>query len=209
MVTVQQDTCVLFGNNNTLAAYLLTIYALPTLIAPVSNVRSTSLIQKTLEERLGIPPNLGVIIFIPIPEENLATNGMTIRSETSMIERSQYSPSIFKSISRGMSRRLKNRSGDSAQVSHPSAAVTAAPSPHSRSDSPASPRDREWSAIGKNSGFRNYIFQLLKDKVVMEVEEQETKETDGKETQDRGAEETKQSKQDVTETVMDTENVNQ
>lgn len=209
MVTVQQDTCVLFGSNNTLSAYLLTIYALPAFIAPVSNVRSTALIQKTLEEILGIPPNLGVIIFIPIPEENLATNGMTIRSEISIIERNQYSPSIFRSISRGMSRRLKNRSGQSAQVSHPSAAVTASPSPHTPSESPASPRDREWSATGKNSRFRKYISQLLKEKMTMEVEEQETMETEGKETQDRGTEETKQSKQDVTETITETENVDQ
>ncbi|KAJ6121138.1 hypothetical protein N7523_005418 [Penicillium sp. IBT 18751x] len=180
MVTIQQETCVLFGSNHTLSAYLLTIYALPSTIAPVTNVRSTALIQNTLEELLGIPPNLGVIIFIPIREENLATNGTTVRSEISMIERNEDSPSIFKSISRGMSRRLKNHSGQSASVSQPSAAITASPSPHTPCESPASPREKELGATGKEGGFRKRIFQLLKDKMTMEVEDKEATEAQEK-----------------------------
>ncbi|KAJ5676539.1 uncharacterized protein N7477_002172, partial [Penicillium maclennaniae] len=162
MVTIQQDTCVLFGSNNTLSAYLLTIYALPSMIAPVTNVRSTALIQNTLEELLGIPPNLGVTIFIPVREENLATNGTTIRNEISMIERNEDSPSIFKSISR------------------PSAAITASPSPHTPCERPASPREKELGTTGKEGGFRKRIFQLLKDKMTMEVEDKEATEAQEK-----------------------------
>ncbi|KAJ5126552.1 hypothetical protein N7448_007331 [Penicillium atrosanguineum] len=209
MVTVQQDICVLFGSNNALSAYLLTIYALPSLIAPVTNVRSTALIQNTFEELLGIPPSLGVIIYIPIPEENLATNGMTIRSEISIIERNEDSPSIFKSISRGMSRRLKNRSGQSVPVSQPSAAATASPSPHTPSESPASPREKELGAMGKDSGFRKRIFQLLKDKMTMEVEEKETMEAQGKEVREEVVEETKPTKNGAIATITKTEKIDQ
>lgn len=214
MVTVQSDTCVLFGSNNALSAYLLTIYALPSFIAPVTNVRSTALIQNALEELLGIPPNLGVIIYIPVPEENLATNGMTIRSEISIIERNEDSPSIFKSISRGMSRRLKNRSGQSAPVSQPSAAATASPSPHTPSESPASPREKEWGAMGKDGGFRKRIFQLLKDKMTMEVEEKEAMEAQEKKSKEREAreealEEAKPAKNSAAPTLTGTENVDQ
>jgi len=101
MVTVQQETYVLFGSNS-LPSYLLTVYALPVFIAPVTNLRNTALIQKALEDLLGIPPSLGVVIYIPIPEANLATNGMTVRSEISQIERSEQgdSPNLFKSVSK-------------------------------------------------------------------------------------------------------------
>lgn len=205
MVTVQQETCVLFGSNNTLPSYLLTVYALPSLIAPVTNLRNTTLIQKALEELLCIPPSLGVILFIPIPEANLATNGMTARSEITQLERSDQgdSPNLFKSISRSMSRRLKTSSGQSVPFSLSSAVVTASPSTRTPSEGPVSPRDREWGAI-REHGIRKRLFRLLRENLKQEADEKEKKNEDKEKhaeegVKDKKAADTKQAK-DITET---------
>lgn len=118
MVTLHQDCGVFFGNTNELS-YLLKIYALPSFIAPITNIRNTSLIQTAIQDLLHIPSNQGVVIYIPVPEDNLATNGSTARSEISRLERDnrEESPGIFKTISRSMSRRLKAASGNSASAS--------------------------------------------------------------------------------------------
>jgi hypothetical protein len=177
MVTVQQESCVLFGSNNTLPSYLLTVYGLPSFIAPVTNIRNTTLIQRALEELLGIPPILGVIIYIPVSEENLATNSMTVRGEISQMERSEQgdSPNLFKSISRSMSRRLKTSSGQSVPFSMPSAAATASPSAHTPSEGPASPRDKELGE-GTRTSIRKRLFKLLGDRMTMEAQEKESQE---------------------------------
>lgn len=129
---------MIFGSNVTLPVYLLKIYALPSFIAPVTNLRNACLIQNALFDLLGIPPNLGVVIFLPIVEDNFATNGSTIRDEISRLERNDdVSPSFFKSISRTTSRRLKSNSGQSAPFS-PSTAVLS-PSTDPRFDPLQSP----------------------------------------------------------------------
>lgn len=211
MVTVQQETCVLFGSNNTLPSYLLTVYALPSLIAPVTNLRNTTLIQKALEELLGIPPSLGVIIFIPIPEANLATNGMTVRSEITQLERSDQgdSPNLFKSISRSMSRRLKTSSGQSAPFSLGSAVATASPSTRTPSEGPVSPRDREWGAI-REYGIRKRLFRLLRENLKQEADEKEEKTKEDKEKQaEEGAEEKEVAETKQTKDIAETENIDQ
>ena len=80
MVLVQEAIPLVFAGNDE-PAYLLTITALPSEIAPTKNKRATALTQDFLWETIGIPAPRGVIRFVPIAEENLATNGMTALGE--------------------------------------------------------------------------------------------------------------------------------
>lgn len=116
LVTIDQNTDLLFGTT-VCPAYLLRVSALPCLIAPLTNLRNTTLIQSVIQEMFGISPEKGVIIFNPVAEENLATNGITAREEIDRLERNDQSPSLFKSISRSMSRRMKRNSGNSVPLS--------------------------------------------------------------------------------------------
>jgi hypothetical protein len=118
LVAVDEDALLTFGNAAH-SAYLIKISALPSLIAPLTNQRNTSLIQTALLNLLGIPSDRGIIIFDSVGEDNLATNGATARGEISRLELSDHgnSSNIFKSISRSMSRRLKSSSGNSVPMS--------------------------------------------------------------------------------------------
>jgi hypothetical protein len=95
----------------------LKVSALTSLIAPLTNSRNANLIQSMVHEIFDIPPDMGVVIFNPMGESNLGTNGKTARDEIDRLERSDQNPSIFKSISRSMSRRKKTSSGTSAPLS--------------------------------------------------------------------------------------------
>ncbi|KAI2907878.1 hypothetical protein CBS63078_4729 [Aspergillus niger] len=118
MTTIQEDACIQFGRVN-LPAYLMKVFALPYLIAPITNLRSTILIQAALQEILHVAANRGVILYIPIPEENFATNGVTMMGEIARLERSSpdHGSGLFKTVSRTMSRRLKSTSSQSAPIS--------------------------------------------------------------------------------------------
>ncbi|CAG7961155.1 unnamed protein product [Penicillium nalgiovense] len=135
LVTIDQNADLLFGNTSG-PAYLLKITALSSLIGPLTNLRNTTLIQSTIQEMFGIAPDKGVVIYNPASEDNLATNGTTARGEIDRLERidSSNSPSIFKSISRSMSRRMKSSSGNSAPIS-----LTSVMSPDVVTPSPTSP----------------------------------------------------------------------
>lgn len=187
MLTVQPDTLMIFGSHRTLPVYLLTIYALPSLIAPVTNLRNTNLIQDALNELLGIPPSLGVVIFLSIPEDNFATNKATIRDEIQRLERNdEMSPGLFKTISHTMSRRLKSNSGSSAPFSLPSTASALSPSTNPGSGSLQSPvvanaadlligEDRGRS-LRKRDSLRALMRRHLKDK----LKDKDSKENDGR-----------------------------
>jgi len=62
-------------------AYVLTIHALPSQMQPTTNKRNAALIQKNLEELLGVRPARGFLRFIPAPEDNTARNGKTLAGE--------------------------------------------------------------------------------------------------------------------------------
>ncbi|KAJ5948326.1 hypothetical protein N7466_001341 [Penicillium verhagenii] len=161
MLTVQQDTGVFFGNTTELS-YLLKIYALSSFIAPVTNLRNTNLIQTAMHDLLHIPMNQGIIVFIPVPEENLATNGLTAGSEISrLIQNDQdESPNIFKTISRTMSRRLKSSSDQTAPISLPSTVGTSTASPSMQTEihhSPIVVDDTLMSPEEKRRGIRKRI----------------------------------------------------
>lgn len=181
---------MIFGSNTTLPAYLLKIYALHSCIAPVTNLRNTTLIQVAFEELLGIPPSSGVVIYIPIPEDNLATNGKTVRDEILRLERTDQedtsSGGLFKTISRGMSRRrLKSSSGNSAPISLP---ATTSPSTNTPIDVVQSPvrneavdeviADRQGRRISDVAGLKATVRRRLLGRLGVMAKEKETKDNE-------------------------------
>lgn len=91
-------------------AYLLTITALPSQIAPTMNKRNAGLIQAFLQESLDISAKRGVIRFTSIAEENLATNGLTTLGEIEQLERSscEEGGATMRSLSRNNGRKKKS-----------------------------------------------------------------------------------------------------
>jgi hypothetical protein len=92
---------MLFGGNFD-PAYTLTITALGSQLQPVTNKRNAALLGKAMEESLGVAPNRGVIRFLAMPEENLATDGKTIAGEIEELEResTENSTNLQRSLSR-------------------------------------------------------------------------------------------------------------
>jgi hypothetical protein len=72
-------------------AYILSIFALPSQLLPTTNKRNAALIQKHVEETLGVPPARGFLRFVPTQEEHLACNGKTMAGEIDELERSLQS----------------------------------------------------------------------------------------------------------------------
>lgn len=176
LVTIQQEACLCFGNTS-VPAYWLQVFALPSSIAPVTNLRNSKLIQAVLQELLDIAPDRGVIIYTPVGEDNLATNGVTARGEISRLERQDQadSPSIFKSISRSMSRRLKSPSAQSDPFSVTSPSVgTSSSAPTDILRSPIVPGEDagmlecfhvdDARRNRKRESLRSYVHRLLPEK---------------------------------------------
>jgi hypothetical protein len=68
-------------------AYTLTISAVSSQLQPVTNKRNAALLQKLMEESLGVPPSRGVVRFVVIPDENLATNSKTVAADIEALEK--------------------------------------------------------------------------------------------------------------------------
>ncbi|RDW90238.1 MIF domain protein [Aspergillus mulundensis] len=118
-VSIQIVPSLRFGNS-TMPAYSMKIFALPYLIAPITNLRSTILIQAALQDILHIPPASGIILYIPVAEENMATNNTTMMGEIARLQDDRgrgREPRFFQSLSRTLSRRKKSSSGASAPLS--------------------------------------------------------------------------------------------
>lgn len=110
IVTVAHSACLLFAGTWD-PAYIMTINALPCQLQPVTNKRNASLIAKNMDELLGVPPNRGLIKFVPIPEENLATDGKTVTMEIDELEKETTSNNfnLGRSLSRAASTNKGNR----------------------------------------------------------------------------------------------------
>ncbi|KAL4735646.1 hypothetical protein BDV11DRAFT_208303 [Aspergillus similis] len=119
-VSMQVIPSLRFGNS-TVPAYSMKVFALPYLIAPITNLRSTILIQAALHDILHIQPSRGIILYIPVAEENMATNNTTMMGEVARLQSDSQGrgreSGIFKSLSRSLSRRKKSSSGASAPLS--------------------------------------------------------------------------------------------
>jgi hypothetical protein len=86
MIIVNHSACLLLGGSFE-PTYVLTINALPVQVQPTTNKRNAALIQTFMAESIGVPSDRGIIKFIPIQEDSLATNGMTILGEIERLER--------------------------------------------------------------------------------------------------------------------------
>ena len=88
LVTIRHSACLLLAGSFD-PAYILTITAVPSQVQPVTNKRNAVLLQKLIEESLGVPPSRGIVKFSAIPEENYAFNGKTVAGDIEDLEREQ------------------------------------------------------------------------------------------------------------------------
>ncbi|KAK3375063.1 Tautomerase/MIF superfamily [Podospora didyma] len=86
VVTIQHGACMFFGGSFD-PAYVISIFALPTQLLPTTNKRNAALVQKHMEEAIGVSPARGFLRFVPTSEENLACNGKTIAGEIEELEK--------------------------------------------------------------------------------------------------------------------------
>ncbi|KAG0652376.1 hypothetical protein D0Z07_1458 [Hyphodiscus hymeniophilus] len=105
LVTVSHSACLLFAGSFD-PAYTMSITALQSQLQPVTNKRNAALLQKVMEDVLGVVPERGVIRFMPIAEANLATNGKTVAGEIGDLvkEGPEEASSIRRTLSRGKNR---------------------------------------------------------------------------------------------------------
>jgi hypothetical protein len=86
MITVNHSACLLLAGSFE-PTYLLTITALPVQLQPTTNKRNAALIQTFLSESLGVPLDRGIVKFVAIQDDCLATNGTTVLGEIENLER--------------------------------------------------------------------------------------------------------------------------
>jgi hypothetical protein len=87
VVSLHHGACMFFAGSFD-AAYIMTISALPSQVLPTTNKRNAALIQKHMEEAIGVQPKRGLLRFVPTQEENMANNGKTMAGEIDELERS-------------------------------------------------------------------------------------------------------------------------
>jgi len=56
-------------------------------LQPTTNKRNAALIQKHMEEAIGVAPSRGSVRFVPAAEENIACSGKTVAGEIDDLER--------------------------------------------------------------------------------------------------------------------------
>ncbi|TDZ27595.1 Macrophage migration inhibitory factor [Colletotrichum trifolii] len=76
VVNLQHGACMLFGGTFE-PAYTMTVHALPVEVGITKNKRNTALLQKHLQEAIGVSPARGFLKFVEVPAENMAHNGKT------------------------------------------------------------------------------------------------------------------------------------
>jgi hypothetical protein len=104
MITVNHSACLLLGGSFE-PTYVLTINALPIQLQPTTNKRNAALIQSFMCESIGVTADRGIIKFVPIQEECLAMNGMTILGDIERLERQNGEESGVKRAMTKSSRR--------------------------------------------------------------------------------------------------------
>ncbi|KAI9167375.1 hypothetical protein HJFPF1_03502 [Paramyrothecium foliicola] len=77
LVTVQHGICMLYGGSFD-PAYSVVISTLPCQVQATTNKRNTSLLQKHMEQALGVPAARGLVRYIPVPEECFGKDGRTV-----------------------------------------------------------------------------------------------------------------------------------
>lgn len=141
-VTIQHSACLCLGGSFQ-PAYFLNITTLPSLIQPATNKRNAALIQAFMSDVLSVSPDRGIVRFTPIPEEDLAINGRTMRAEIEKMEKqiAEEGSALKRVLSKGAHRRsLALRRQKSEELNRKASTKTLAisnPSAHMRL--PASP----------------------------------------------------------------------
>lgn len=118
MITVNHSACLLLGGSFE-PTYILTINALPVQVQPTTNKRNASLIQTFMAESIGVSPDRGIVKFIPIPEESLAMNGMTILGDIERMERQtgEDSSNIKRAVTKSSRKSVVAKAKSSMQLS--------------------------------------------------------------------------------------------
>ncbi|KAL6850976.1 hypothetical protein ACO1O0_008102 [Amphichorda felina] len=79
-VTLQHGACLIVGASLD-PAYLVAVHALPELVQTATNKRSAALLQRHIQDALGVVPARGIIRFVGVSEGSLATGGKTVAGE--------------------------------------------------------------------------------------------------------------------------------
>ncbi|TGO20218.1 hypothetical protein BPAE_0322g00060 [Botrytis paeoniae] len=86
-VTLKHSACFIVAGTFE-PAYIMTITGLPSQMQPTTNKRNASLLQNYMATtELYVEPERGIIKFVPLAEENFATNGKTVAGEIEELER--------------------------------------------------------------------------------------------------------------------------
>ncbi len=86
VITLHHGICMLFGGTFE-PACTLAIHALPSLLQPATNRRNAVLIQRHLQEALGVVSKRSYIRFEATPEDNIAIGGKTLAAEIEGLSR--------------------------------------------------------------------------------------------------------------------------
>lgn len=133
MIVATTDASILISGS-TEPAYLISLTALPSEIASMKNLRATTMVQEFVAESLKIPANRGVVKFQSVKEDEIGTNGITIRDEIDKIEAEEK---------RGLSLRSRQSTRTKRGSTLPSMSEAFGVMDHSRSNTPMLSRDGE------------------------------------------------------------------
>lgn len=147
--------CLLLGGSFE-PTYILTINALAVQLQPTTNKRNAALIQTLMAESIGVSPDRGIIKFLPIPEENLAMNGMTILGEIERLER-QYAEETSSSLKCAIINSWEKRTVFKAKsnIQLPRNGSKASPSARTVSIPPTPSDERLYSGVAVNEKVMN------------------------------------------------------
>ncbi|KAI9872483.1 MAG: hypothetical protein M1830_001570 [Pleopsidium flavum] len=117
MVNVAHSACLIFGGTFD-PAYTLALTALPSQIQPTTNKRNAAVTQTFMTEALGVPAHRGVIKFVAIAEENLATHGQTVLGEMEALDRNTPEESGSRKSSVSISKNENRKKSIAAVLMH-------------------------------------------------------------------------------------------
>ncbi|CEI68712.1 unnamed protein product [Fusarium venenatum] len=80
VTTLQHGICIQFGGSCA-PSYIMRIEALDRDMQPAANKRNIALLQRHMEQALGIPPSRGYLRFVPVAEDCAGWKGNTIAGE--------------------------------------------------------------------------------------------------------------------------------
>ncbi|KAL8860843.1 MAG: hypothetical protein Q9178_002873 [Gyalolechia marmorata] len=107
-ITLNHSECLLFAGTFD-SAYIMTITALPSQIQPTTNKRNAVMMQTFMADSLGVTPERGVVRFVGISEEYLATNGNTVLGDIENLSKESSEDSANGAQRSGTLRRGRSR----------------------------------------------------------------------------------------------------